>query len=95
MLAPDLLALLADPETHEALLPASEGELARLKEAVAQGAARRRDGKPVSTGFEGALLSQGGKVAYLIDAGIPNLLIEERLELASELLGARASTPIS
>ena len=82
MLAPDLLALLADPETHEALALASEGELAQLREAVSQGAARRRDGKPVSASFEGALLSQGGKVAYLIDAGIPNLLIEERLELA-------------
>jgi uncharacterized protein YbaR (Trm112 family) len=82
MLAPDLLALLADPETHESLALASEGELTRLREAVAKGAARRRDGKPVSASFEGALFSQGGKVAYLIDAGIPNLLIEERLELS-------------
>jgi uncharacterized protein YbaR (Trm112 family) len=49
---------------------------------VAQGSARRRDGKPVSASFEGALLGQDGKVAYLIDAGIPNLLIEERLELS-------------
>jgi uncharacterized protein YbaR (Trm112 family) len=83
MIAADLLALLADPETHEGLTLASEGELAQLREAVAQGQARRRDGKPVSASFEGALLGQGGKVAYLIDAGIPNLLIEERLELAA------------
>ncbi len=89
MLAPDLLALLADPETHEGLALADDAQLARLREAVAQGGARRRDGKPVSTGFEGALLSQGGKVAYLIEAGIPNLLIEERLELASALAGVR------
>jgi uncharacterized protein YbaR (Trm112 family) len=90
MLAPDLLALLADPETHEGLALASEGEVARLKEAIAQGVARRRDGKPPSTGFEGALLSQGRRVAYLIDAGIPNLLIEERLELKSALSGSSA-----
>jgi uncharacterized protein YbaR (Trm112 family) len=89
MLAPDQLALLADPETHEGLALADDAQLARLREALAQGGARRRDGKPVSSGFEGALLSQGGKVAYLIEAGIPNLLIEERLELASGLFGAR------
>lgn len=82
MLAPDLLALLADPETHEGLTLADDAQLARLRAAVSQGSARRRDGKPVSTSFEGALLSQGGKVAYLIDAGIPNLLLEERLELS-------------
>lgn len=95
MLAPDLLALLADPETHEALVLADEPQLVQLREALAQGNARRRDGKPVSGGFEGALLSQGGKVAYLIEAGIPNLLVDERLELASALSGARPAAPSS
>jgi uncharacterized protein YbaR (Trm112 family) len=90
MIAPDLLALLADPETHEALRLANESELSRLREVVAEGTARRRDGKPVNASFEGALLSQGGRVVYLIDAGIPNLLLEERIELASALSGARA-----
>lgn len=84
-LAPDLLALLADPETHEGLTLASEGELAALREALRSGQARRRDGKPAAESFEGALLSQGRRVVYLIDAGIPNLLIDERLELASAL----------
>lgn len=84
-LTPDLLALLADPETHEGLSLASEAELGSLKEAILQGIARRRDGKPVSDGFQGALLSQGRRVVYLIDAGIPNLLIDERLELSSAL----------
>ena len=88
MLAADLLALLADPETHEGLALASEAEVAQLKAAVAEGAARRRDGKPAGTSFEGALLSQGRRVAYLIDAGIPNLLIDERLELKSALAGS-------
>lgn len=88
MITADLLALLADPETHEGLALASEGELSRLRAAVNEGKARRRDGKPVAPGFEGALLSQGGKVAYLIEAGIPNLLIEERLELGAALSGS-------
>lgn len=81
-LAPDLIALLADPETHEGLTLATDSQLSSLRAAVADGKARRRDGKPPSASFEGALLSQGGRVAYLIDGDIPNLLVDERLELA-------------
>ena len=84
-LAPDLLALLADPETHEGLTLASELELSALREAIRAGQARRRDGEAPSESFDGALLSQGRRVAYLIDGGIPNLLIDERLELSSAL----------
>lgn len=84
-LSPDLLALLADPETHEALALATDAELAGLRDAIQSGAARRRDGKAPSASFEAALLSQGRKVAYLVEEGIPNLLVDERLELSSEL----------
>lgn len=84
-LAPELLALLADPETHAALVQATEGDLARLHQAIASGEARRRDGKPPATAFEGALLGQDRRVVYLVAGGIPNLLIDERLELASAL----------
>jgi uncharacterized protein YbaR (Trm112 family) len=84
-LAPDLLALLADPETHEALTLASASELSALRAAIRAGQARRRDGKAPAESFEGALLAQGRRVVYLIDGGIPNLLIDERLELASAL----------
>jgi uncharacterized protein YbaR (Trm112 family) len=83
--APDLLALLADPETHEALTLATESDLSLLRDAISRGLARRRDGKPQPTSFDGALLSQGRRIAYIIDGGIPNLLIDERLELASAL----------
>jgi uncharacterized protein YbaR (Trm112 family) len=84
-LASDLLALLADPETHEGLTQASDAELTLLRQAIERGQARRRDGKPAGLTFEGALLAQGRRVAYLVEAGIPNLLIDERLDLASAL----------
>jgi uncharacterized protein YbaR (Trm112 family) len=80
-----LLDLLADPETREPLHAASDAEVAALKSAVAAGQARRRDGKTPSTSFEGALLSQGRKVAYTVEGGIPNLLVDERLELTAPL----------
>ncbi|MDB4985481.1 MAG: hypothetical protein JWN04_659 [Myxococcaceae bacterium] len=84
-LSPELLALLADPETHEGLALATEGDLIKLRAAVREGRAVRRSGQPAGVEFDGALLSQGGRVAYVIEAGIPNLLIDERLELSQAL----------
>ena len=84
-LSPALLELLADPETHEPLSLASEDDLTALRAAIQRGRAARRSGGPVAEAIDGALLSQGRKVAYLIEAGIPNLLIDERLELAEAL----------
>jgi uncharacterized protein YbaR (Trm112 family) len=88
MIPADLLALLADPETHEPLSLASEAELALLRQAIEQGLARRRDGKPAGLGFEAALLTRGRRVAYLVEDGIPNLLIDERIELSTALAAA-------
>jgi len=84
-LLPDLLDLLADPETHEPLMLASEAQLGALRGAISSGKARRRDGQSPGVAFEGALLPRGRKVAYLIEGGIPNLLVDERLELDDAL----------
>jgi uncharacterized protein YbaR (Trm112 family) len=81
----ELLDLLADPETHEALSLANGAQLAALQQALAAGTARRRNGSPVSGALDGALLSQGGRVAYLVEDGIPNLLVDERVELDAPL----------
>ncbi len=84
-LTPELLELLADPETHEPLALADEVQLSRLRAAIQDGRAKRRGGQAASLEFEGALLSQGQRVAYLIAGGIPNLLIDDRLELSQAL----------
>lgn len=84
-LSPELLELLADPETHEPLSLASEAELSKLRDAVRKGGLARRSGQQIKGDFEGALLSQQKRVAYLIEDGIPNLLIDERVELADAL----------
>ncbi|MET0285780.1 MAG: hypothetical protein ABW352_14970 [Polyangiales bacterium] len=84
-LTPELLELLADPETHEPLALADAGQLTRLRAAIQDGSAKRRGGQPAAADFDGALLSQGQRVAYLIAGGIPNLLIDERLELSKAL----------
>jgi len=82
-LSPDLLAILADPETHEPVKLAPDPELDALHEAIRSGRARRKDGGAIPEKFDGAFLSQGGKVAYLVIDGIPNFLIEERLEITA------------
>ena len=84
-LNPELLAVLADPETREPVSLANEAQLARLREALASGEARRHDGAAPPTEVQAALISQQGKVAYLVQDGIPNLLVDERLELSVSL----------
>jgi len=84
-IANDLLDLLACPETHQPLVLASDAELSALKSAVQQGKAKRHDGKGAASSFDGALLAQNKRVVYLIEGGIPNLLIDERLELSEAL----------
>ncbi|MAT27091.1 MAG: hypothetical protein CMN29_19430 [Sandaracinus sp.] len=71
-----------DPETHEPVVKADEPTLAKLREAVAAGQARRPDGEPVPAEFDGAYLTEDGRRAYLVLEGIPNFLVEERLELS-------------
>lgn len=81
---PHLLEILADPETHAALTRATDADLEALRSAIAEGRARRRDGATVPT-FEGAFLRADRKAAYLVESGIPNFVIDERIELDAPL----------
>ena len=65
---------------------ANEAELAALREAVRAGRALRRGGQPRDVRRSRARCSRPSrKVAYVIDGGIPNLLIDDRLELSAAL----------
>ncbi len=78
---PELLAILADPETKGPVRLATDAELSRLRELVSAGRTTRADGKEPSIEFEAAFLAQDGKVAYVVEDGIPVFLIKERLQL--------------
>lgn len=80
-LPPELVADLVDPESHDPLREATEAELAALRTAIERRAARRRDGQPVPTSFDGAFVGDGGRVAYLVVDGVPDFLVDERLEI--------------
>ena len=85
VLSEELLAILADPETHDPVSLATDEQLATLRARIAEGTARRRDGGDIPDDFEAALLSQNDRVAYLVTDGVPNFLIDDRIELDSPL----------
>jgi uncharacterized protein YbaR (Trm112 family) len=83
----ELLRNLVDPETHEPVRVATEDELEDLREALRSGRARQHDGNRHPTHFEAAFLSYGGDRAFLVVDGIPNFLVEERIDIDPPLGG--------
>ncbi len=75
-----LIGILADPETHEPLVRATPLDLEELQAAIDTGRARRKNGALIAR-VEGAFLSRDGRVAYLVEDGVPNFVIDERIEL--------------
>ena len=79
--SPELVEILACPETKQPVRLASADELAGINERVAGGELRNRGGKPPERPFDEALIREDGRVAYPVDDGIPVMLIEESIEL--------------
>ena len=78
---PELLEILVCPETKQLVAPAGEQVLARLNQQVESGALRNRGGEAVAKRIEEGLLREDGKILYVVDDGIPVMLIEESIEL--------------
>jgi uncharacterized protein YbaR (Trm112 family) len=79
--SPDLLEILVCPETKQPVAPAGAEVLARLNEAIRAGRVRTRGGRAVSDPIGEALVREDGRVLYVVDDGIPVMLIEESIEL--------------
>ena len=77
----DLLDILVCPETKQPVAPAADDLLARLNEQIASGQLRNRGGDAVAQPIEEGLLREDGKILYIVDDGIPVMLIEESIEL--------------
>ncbi|MCZ6572953.1 MAG: Trm112 family protein [Planctomycetota bacterium] len=80
-LDPKLLEILACPENHTPVALADAALLQQLNERVKAGALRNRKGDAVGKPIEAALVRDDGKCVYLIEDGIPNMLIDERIDL--------------
>ena len=77
----DLLDILVCPETKQPVAPASDELLAKLNQQIEAGSLRNRGGDTVSSRIEEALLREDGQILYVVDDGIPVMLIEESIQL--------------
>jgi len=78
---PELLEILACPETKQPVALADAAILTRLNAEIDAGRLRNRGGDAVSTRIEEGLVREDGKILYVVDDGIPVMLIEESIEL--------------
>ena len=79
--SPDLLEILVCPESRQPVALAPEDLLARLNAQIGSGTLRNRGGAAVENAIDEALLREDGKILYIVDEGIPVMLIEESIEL--------------
>ena len=78
---PELLEFLVCPETHQAVRPADAGLLSSVNERIKAGAVKNHQGDAVTRPVEEGLVREDGKCLYVVEGGIPNMLIDERIDL--------------
>ena len=78
---PELLEILVCPETRQPLTHAGAELLTRLNTEIEAGRLRSRGGEAVGGAIAEGLVREDGKVLYVVDDGIPVMLIEESIEL--------------
>jgi uncharacterized protein YbaR (Trm112 family) len=79
----ELLEILVCPETKQRVSLAADAVIAQINERIDSGDLRNRGGDPVSKAVSEGLLREDGKILYIVDDGIPVMLIEESIELSS------------
>jgi len=77
----ELLEILVCPETKQPVAPASDEVLQKINSEIEAGTLRNRGGDPVSTPVVEGLVREDGKILYVVDDGIPVMLVEESIEL--------------
>ncbi len=80
--SPELLEILVCPESRQPVAVAPEDLLAKLNGEIAAGTLRNRGGDAVTNPIAEGLLREDGKILYIVDDGIPVMLIEESIELS-------------
>jgi uncharacterized protein YbaR (Trm112 family) len=80
-IASDLLEILVCPETRQPLREAPGDLLARLNQQIAEKKLRNRGGQAVGKPISEALVREDGHVLYVVDDGIPVMLVEESIEI--------------
>jgi len=77
----ELLEILVCPETHQPVAMADEALLGTLNERIKSGSLKNHQGDALSKPITEGLLREDGKALYIIDDGLPNMLIDERIDI--------------
>jgi uncharacterized protein YbaR (Trm112 family) len=77
----ELLEILVCPETKQPVAEAPDDVLAQINTQIDAGDQRNRGGDAVSERISEGLLREDGKILYVVDDGIPVMLIEESIEV--------------
>ena len=81
MIDPELLEILACPETHQPLQMADPELLAALNATAEAGGLKNVGGAEVAAGLDGGLVREDGAIVYPIRDRIPVLLVDEGINL--------------
>ncbi len=78
----ELLGILCFPETRQPVSRASDGLIEPVNAEIAAGRQRTRGGGTVEKPITEALVREDGRVLYVVDEGIPIMLIDQSIELS-------------
>ncbi len=78
---PELLEVLVCPETHQPVKSADEALLNDINSRAKAGTLKNHSGDAVSGPVDAGLVREDGKCLYLVEGDIPNMLIDERIDL--------------
>ncbi len=81
MIDPELLEILACPDTHQPLALAEDALVGSLNAAIESGGLKNVGGDPVEGPLDGGLVREDGAIVYPIRDRIPVLLVGEGITL--------------
>jgi uncharacterized protein YbaR (Trm112 family) len=76
-----LLEILVCPETKQPISLAGDDVLGRLNAEIDAGRLRNRGGETVTQRITEGLVREDGKILYVVDDGIPVMLVDQSIEL--------------
>ena len=78
----DLIEILVCPETRQPVHLAPAETLEKINAEIEAGRLRNRGGEPPSGAIAEGLVREDGKILYIVDDGIPIMLVDQSIELS-------------